>query len=68
MTFQGPAAVLGGAPVIGILLPNNQRQHRTLHIQKDGGPTGGSMPDRPASGRLQGYLAHKKQRPSGTLQ
>jgi len=20
---------------IGILLPNNQRQHRTLHIQKD---------------------------------
>ena len=22
-------------PEIGILLPNNQRQHRTLHIQKD---------------------------------
>ena len=21
--------------LIGILLPNNQRQHRTLHIQKD---------------------------------
>ena len=23
------------AKEIGILLPNNQRQHRTLHIQKD---------------------------------
>ena len=22
-------------PEIGILLPNNQRQHRTLHIQRD---------------------------------
>ena len=24
-----------GTREIGILLPNNQRQHRTLHIQKD---------------------------------
>ena len=23
------------ARLIGILLPNNQRKHRTLHIQKD---------------------------------
>ena len=26
---------LQGLVEIGILLPNNQRQHRTLHIQKD---------------------------------
>jgi len=24
-----------GGRKIGVLLPNNQRQHRTLHIQKD---------------------------------
>ena len=28
-----PQAIQSGE--IGILLPNNQRQHRTLHIQKD---------------------------------
>jgi len=30
VAFLAPAL-----PEIGILLPNNQRQHRTLHIQKD---------------------------------
>ena len=29
-----PASALH-APEVGIVLPNNQRQHRNLHIQKD---------------------------------
>jgi hypothetical protein len=34
---QGPSAKLTliAAREIGIMLPNKQRQHRTLHIQKD---------------------------------
>ena len=34
-TCQGLGFRLQGVQEIGILLPNNQRQHRTLHIQKD---------------------------------
>jgi len=33
--FQSAPAIWGCAGEIGILLPNNRRQHRALHIQKD---------------------------------
>jgi len=35
---EGARLLMSKTPMqreIGILLPNNQRQHRTLHIQKD---------------------------------
>ena len=52
--FSAPSATLRYPPPflqarstrgqeIGIVLPNNQRQHRTLHTQKDVGPTVGRM-------------------------
>jgi hypothetical protein len=35
MTSNPSVSKMMSARAIGILLPNNQRQHRTLHIQKD---------------------------------
>jgi len=32
MAYVGCAALVTGEREIGILLPNNQRQHRALHI------------------------------------